>query len=276
MSQSEDLYEPAATPDAVLCVGGGKTLYIGTLEQVGWHQHGAPVFIAGMSGAFRLRMPDGQWTRCRAAVIPPGVKHALDLGGDPLAVFYPEPNVAGVSVLARFGRAWEVRQQILVSEHPEPGPFRELYEDAGSLRWGGDALDDLLGFALRREGAAVLDPRLARIVAWLDAHPDDLTGAQSLAGAQGLSVSRFLHLFSAQVGVPFRRFRIWNRVRAAMRVALSGCNFTDSALAAGFTDSAHFTHCFRDTFGVTPSYVFGKIARAGALPAQRASIRTGP
>lgn len=276
MSESEGLYEPAAVPDAVLCVGGGKTLYIGTLEQVDWHQHGAPVFIAGVSGAFRLRMPDGQWTRCRAAVIPAGARHALDLGGDPLAVFYPEPNVASASVLARLGRAWEVRQQILVSEHPELGPFRELYEDAASLHWGGDALDDLLGFALRREGAAAaLDPRLARIVEWLDAHPDDLTGAQSLAGAQGLSVSRFLHLFSDQVGVPFRRFRIWNRVRAAMRVALSGHNFTDSALTAGFADSAHFTHCFRDTFGVTPSYVFGKIARAGTLPTQPTPIRTG-
>ena len=41
MQEGHGLYEPAA-PDALLCVGGGKTLYVGSLEQVGWHLHGTP------------------------------------------------------------------------------------------------------------------------------------------------------------------------------------------------------------------------------------------
>ena len=30
---------------------------------------------------------------------------------------------------------------------------------------------------------------------------------------------------------------------------------------AGFTDSAHFNRCFRDTFGINPSLVFNNIDR---------------
>lgn len=272
MPLSQSLYEPAA-PDALLCVGGGKTLYVGTLEQVGWHLHGAPVFIAGVCGNFRLRMPSGEWTVCRSAIIPAGARHALDLGGEPLAVFYPEPNVAGLAALTRLGRGWDEHEQILLGRRPELGAFRELYENAASVHWSGEALDGLLGFALRHEGGNTLDPRLSRVVEFLDEHPDDLTGAAALALAQGLSVSRFLHLFSEQIGVPFRRYRIWNRIRAAMRLALGGATFTDAAIGAGFSDSAHFAHCFRETFGVTPSYVFGKIARAAAMPQTRIALR---
>jgi AraC-like DNA-binding protein len=273
MPETDRLYESAA-PDALLCVGGGKTLYIGSLEQVDWHLHGAPVFIAGVTGTFRLRMPSGEWASCRAAVIPAGVRHALDLDGEPLAVFYPEPNVACMSALTRFGHGWDEHERILLGKHAELGAFRELYEDAASVHWSGEALDDLLGFALRRDGGNVLDARLAQVVAWLDEHPDDLTGAGKLAESQGLSSSRFLHLFSEQIGVPFRRYRIWNRVRAAMKAALSGSNLTDSAMTAGFADSAHFAHNFRDTFGVTPSYVFRKISRAGSMPRPRTAMRT--
>lgn len=268
MRENDGLYDPAA-PDAVLCVGSGKTLYIGSLDEVGWHLHGAPVFIAGVHGSFRLRLPGGDWTACRAAVIPAGVRHALDLGGDPLAAFYPEPDVASLSALTRLGRGWDERQQILLGRQPALAAFRELYDDAASVEFSGEALDDLLGFALRRDGNPTLDPRLGRIVRFLDEHPYDLTGAATLAHAQGLSVSRFLHLFSEQIGVPFRRYRIWNRVRAAMKLALGGSSFTDAAAGAGFTDSAHFARCFRETFGVTPSYVFARIARAGALQARR-------
>ena len=67
---SHDLNK-AAAPDGVLCVGAGKTAYVGRLEQVDWHQHGAQVFIAGLAGNFRLATPDSGWLSCGAAVILP-------------------------------------------------------------------------------------------------------------------------------------------------------------------------------------------------------------
>ncbi len=267
MGIRESLYEPAAA-DAMLCVGGGKTLYIGSLEYVDWHLHGAPVFIAGVTGNFRLRGPGGDWVSCRAAVIPAGVRHALDLGGDPLAVFYPEPNVADRFSLSGLGRSWDTHDRMLVGQRAEVGMFRELYEHRASLEFAGKALDDLVDHVRARHAPRSLDPRLKRVVEQLDQAPDDLTAAGDLARSQGLSTSRFMHLFSHEIGVPFRRYRIWNRLRAAMRIALTGRSLTEAAIGAGFTDSAHFARLFRETFGVTPSYVFRKVARAGNIPAR--------
>lgn len=275
MAAVPGLNEPAAA-DALLCVGGGKTLFIGSLDDVGWHLHGAPVFISGLAGRFRLRLPSGEWTACRSAIIPAGVRHALGLGGDPLAVFYPEPSLAGMEALRMFGASWTEREGLLLGGDREPGVFRELYEKAASVHWGGEALDDLVGHALRRRREAPLDGRLLQVLHQLDAQPDDMTCAESVARAQGLSVSHFLHLFSGQVGVPFRRYRIWNRVRAAMRLSLAGASFTEAAAGAGFADSAHFSRCFRETFGVTPSYVFGRIARAAPMPAHTLASRALP
>jgi AraC-like DNA-binding protein len=75
----------------------------------------------------------------------------------------------------------------------------------------------------------------------------------TLAARAGLSQSRFLHLFKAETGVPLRRYRIWNRMGAAIRASGEGASLTEAAHAAGFASSAHFSSAFRDMFGMMPS-----------------------
>ena len=189
------------------------------------------------------------------------MRHALDVGGDPLAVFYPEPNIATFTDLVRLGALWDATGRILVARTATLGPFRALYEDHSSLNFAGEMLDDLVQFLRAGSGAPLLDPRIARVIEWLGRNPADLTNLDGLLKSDGLSASRFLHLFSEQIGVPFRRFRIWNRLRAASSMTLRGTNLTEAAISAGFSDSAHFSRLHRETFGVTPSYILGRLAR---------------
>ena len=42
-------------------------------------------------------------------------------------------------------------------------------------------------------------------------------------------------------------------------------NMTLAALDSGFADATHFSHAFRDTFGVNPAPVFRKIERFDRL-----------
>ncbi|MBR1213416.1 helix-turn-helix transcriptional regulator [Bradyrhizobium sp. JYMT SZCCT0180] len=79
------------------------------------------------------------------------------------------------------------------------------------------------------------------------------TPAHRFGRAPGLSASRFLHLFKAETGVPLRRYRIWNRMGAAVRACGEGSSLTEAAHAAGFASSAHFSSAFRDMFGMMPS-----------------------
>lgn len=76
-----------------------------------------------------------------------------------------------------------------------------------------------------------------------------------MATAVHLSSSRFNHLFSAEVGVSFRDYRIWSQVRSAMSSMAQGPRLTDAALSGAFVDSSHFSRMFRRTFGMTPSSV---------------------
>lgn len=233
-------------------VGEGRTLFAGPLHHNGDHRHAVPVYLAGLYGPFELRIAGGDWLTCRTAVIPAGVLYEHYVHGDPIAVFYIEPSVDDANALIPLTRNTSEVRGALVGKTGEFTLLRELWEDSASLRWTEQALDDLLAFS-RRRAARRLDDRISNAVGILHRRASSLTPVAELAGAAGLSASRFQHLFTREVSVPYRRYRAWMRMRAAIREIAKGCNFTSAAHAAGFADQAHFNHDFRRTFGAPPS-----------------------
>lgn len=116
----------------------------------------------------------------------------------------------------------------------------------------------------------LLEPgELRREVAEALAHIDDvLPGVPRLTAAAsraGISPSRLTHLFTAQVGIPFRRFVLWARIRLVTQQVQAGWNLTDAAAAAGFADSAHFTRVFHAMFGLVPSAILPHLEIVGQL-----------
>lgn len=264
MIKPSRLYERAAQTgefDALWDIREGRTFFTGPLYQCANHQHGAPVFLAGLYGKFRLRLHGGDWLWCRTAIIPAGVRHELDVGGEPITVLYIEPTVAGADAFRPLIKNSRTLNGALVGNGGEIHFMRHLYEDRYKPDWTADVLGDLLDYAKRRVQTGIIDPRLARIVNYLFAHSDDLTTVTVLAAQVGLSPSRFQHLFTHQVGVPFRRYRAWNRMRQAIGEIIQGHNFTTAAHATGFTDSAHFSHEFRKIFGAQPTITLRRLAR---------------
>jgi AraC-like DNA-binding protein len=227
-------------------------LFCGPLEYNASHQHGAPVYLAGIYGPFLLRLQGTPWFTCRTAVIPAGVLHELELGGYPLAVFYIEPHIGGMEALAPLVRNAREINGVLTGTDGEVSLLRELYEDPASPRWIGQAVNSLVEFSKPR-AARDMDMRVARAVETLCGQQGELTPVAELAHAAGLSPSRFQHLFTEHAGVPFRRYRAWNRIRMAIREIVGGSNYTTAAHSAGYTDSAHFAHDFRRTFGAPAS-----------------------
>ena len=101
-------------------------------------------------------------------------------------------------------------------------------------------------------GAAVVSSGVAAALAELA----DAPGAGSVvefAARSGLSPSRFSQRFAREVGIPMRRYRRWVRMLHAIEALSTGASLTTAAHEAGFTDSAHLTHTFRDHFGMAPS-----------------------
>src|SRR5690606_41978532 len=99
----------------------------------------------------------------------------------------------------------------------------------------------------------VRDPRIVRVVQLLTDEVASNTSIEYLAERVGLSVPRLTQLFRRQVGIPVRRYRQWHRLFVTSVGVARGLNLTDAAMAAGFTDSAHFSHTFRTIIGMSPS-----------------------
>ena len=89
----------------------------------------------------------------------------------------------------------------------------------------------------------------------------------AIAAAIGISI-RHLHRLFASKGwtvVSWIRERRLERCRTDLaNPRLSDRSMTDIALGWGFSDSAHFSHCFREEFGISPRR-FRKSALAGGL-----------
>ena len=239
-------------------VDQGRALFAGPLNRNLLHAHSASVFLAGLYGTFGLRIVGGDWLTCRTAVIPAGVAYEFDIGGDPLCVFYLEPNIAGADALMPLAGNTQEVNGALIGMSGEISLLRELYEDQASRQWIGLALNDLLDFSKER-ALRQIDPRVSRVVEDMYESYGELTPVAELASSVGLSASRFQHLFTAEVGVPFRRYRSWHRLRAAIREVVNGSNFTQAAHAAGFSDQPHFARDFRRTFGAPPSPSLTKV-----------------
>lgn len=240
-------------------VEGAHTLFAGPLTYNASHRHGAPVYLAGLYGAFRIRFQPGAWITCHTAFIPAGLSHELDCGGDPLGVLYREPD-AGARALAGLMDRAESVGTALVGGSGEVGALRALFERRDACDWAGEAIADLSAFAARRTDRPV-DPRIVQILADLRACPEAGASAGRLAATAALSSSRMQHLFTAAVGVPFRRYRGWLRMRRAIEAVIQGDNFTRAAHAAEFADQAHFAHAFRRTFGAPASRSLQDIRR---------------
>lgn len=139
-------------------------------------------------------------------------------------------------------------EQPAISLFAEPLAFelpvlRQLCEDAGPDLEG-------LNQRLRNLPRRPLNPRLSTAlqrVRALDAHT---LPAAELARAAALSLSQLERLFSGQLGLSVRRLVLWQRLRMALQLALSGCSLTVAATSAGFADSAHLSRSVRQQFGI--------------------------
>ncbi|HET7793569.1 MAG TPA: AraC family transcriptional regulator [Rhizobacter sp.] len=111
-----------------------------------------------------------------------------------------------------------------------------------------------------------LDARIASVMQWLREDPDQ--SLETLADKACLSYYRLSHLFSQEMGVSLRHYQSSYKVIAACRFLCQGMSLTDTAHAAGFSDSAHLSRMWVKAFGVPPSlFVNGNAFAIHAPPA---------
>lgn len=98
------------------------------------------------------------------------------------------------------------------------------------------------------------DERIRTAMHYLEENVQRIVPLHEVAGLCFLSPSRFLHLFKEKTGISFRKAQQWNRISQSFKVFFQQ-SLTQTAHEFGFTDSAHYTRVFKETFGFSPRQV---------------------
>jgi len=236
-----------ATKGNRIRLAADRALYLGDLPATRWHHHAAPVLLIGLSGDICVGLPGGRSETCRSALIDGGVEHALDSRGERVASIYLEPDAPEVRSL---------RECLLQEERVMFNPVGPLCQIGPTeRRLAHFELASLLTFPFQTHRPRALDPRIREVLPALRTPRSTPLVRADMATMVNLSESRFNHLFTAEMGICFRRYRSWSLMRSALYQLARKHSFTDASLHAGFYDSAHFSRVFRDMIGLTPSSV---------------------
>lgn len=227
-----------------LSIGRSRVAYIGPALDLAPHRNATATVAIAVDAPFRLgfgRARIGPDARChRIALIPPGTWHHLVAAGS-MVFLYLDAQAADTRSLA-----------VLDLDALSEGGSDAL----GALAVHG-TVDDFCS-ALGLPTPPPLEQRLADALLRMDRDPDAFPSIEALSTALGLSRSRAQALFTAAVGMPFRRYRIWRRMARVMAHLQAGASLTQAAMDAGFASPSHLATAFRTQFGIAPSTLLGR------------------
>jgi AraC-like DNA-binding protein len=217
-------------------VGPARALYVGPGLDLSPHLNVATTIAVSLRQPFELRTwaKSGGWSPWRReliSVIPSETLHHLKSIG-PMAFLYLDP----------------------LTDRRHPLSRADLLHGREGLRLASPriGLDEAFAaFGLLPHTPR--DARIARVVHEVERRPDAFGRLQDAAALACLSPSRFRARFDAELGLPFRRYRLWRRMAAVMRVVAADGTLTEAAHAAGFSSSAHLSSTFKRMFGLTAS-----------------------
>jgi AraC-like DNA-binding protein len=233
---------------------GARVLYLGPAFGLTPHRNATAVLAVGLDA--RLEVADDPADRAtdyraaRSVLILPNSLHHLRIERGRMAFLYVDP--LGRDLKALIARMTDTTPRAAFDLREESGVIEimtDLAEGRITAQGGRASLGELLGVG----SPGKTNAHIAAALRHMRDEPQRAHRLTTLAARASLSPSRFLHLFKAETGVPLRRYRIWNRMGAAIRSSGEGASLTEAAHAAGFASSAHFSSAFRDMFGMMPS-----------------------
>ena len=246
---------PASVPAGkIMILGRDRVAYAGLLGEPTVRSFGCFTVYASLGQPLQVHAHGASFQAASMAVLPPYAPHRVSTAARMISVLMTEPETVERALLP----SWLAGERACAVDAPVAARVRDAFVGLLRGRFGQDLTgvdtDRLfLGGALPQ---GELDPRIAAIVDRICDRPHGQLSAQESAEIAGLSFSRFLHLFRAEVGATFRGFRAWKRARSFLRYANGTPSLTDLALEIGYPDSTHFSHSIRQVYGLRPKDIF--------------------
>lgn len=223
------------------------------------HAHHAVQVTLGLTGKLGFRDGDHDWVEYDGGAILPNAPHSFDGKNAMIAMLFIDPECHEGRWLRH-----SFRQAITPIPAERFAPHRQALLDFYTHRPSAEEATRLILAVARslvegpQPARALMDERIGRALAWVRARDPRGISQEEVAREVFLSASRFAHLFTKEVGLPFRRYLLWRKLSLAMSAFGRGGNLSEAAHAAGFSDSAHLTRTFHQMFGLSPSIMVGK------------------
>lgn len=237
----------------ILYLHNGFAFYQGSLSSVSQHQHHAVELVVS-EGPCEFWYGSERMHRGRVALLGADVPHRFVGNGWQWFIYLePESRLGGQLSQCLNGQPVVSLPDELVVGVP--------VGEATTT----DELSDLFNRLMRLilpdaspELTLSVDERIDSVLDYVKTHLDGPLTLGQLTEVACLSEGRLMHLFKEQVGIPIRKYILWNRLQVSVQHVLLGQNLTQAAHSGGFADSAHFSRTFSEMFGIRPSGVLLK------------------
>lgn len=234
------------------------------------HKHHCVQLVMALQGELRVRSgPGRRWTPCGAALIRPDAPHEVEaIDVQVLLAFVDAESALGTALLQKIGSEITVVQDTTVSN------WRSHLGDPTTLT-GARVEPWIRNYLLPDRQEPKLHPAVRRVLRIIreEIGTRDEFPLEEMAQAGGLSASRFMHVFTASVGVPLRPYILWRRLQMACGEMMRGATIANAAQSAGFSDAAHLGRTLRRMMGMTPGELIQRRGEARAAFAKSDSFR---
>jgi len=217
------------------------------------HEHHAIQVTVGLDGDIGMAAEGGDFGTYRGVITAPDIAHQLDMRGTFAALLFIDPESHEGRWLRRSltGPLTEIPESRIEAFHAAMCAIRDDAMDGAETSRAIYAA--VRGLCSGPPPSRSLDPRVLRALEVIREMDTKKISLEDVAAAVYLSPSRFAHIFSETVGLPFRRYVLWRRITRAMLAVGRGSTLTAAAHSCGFADSAHLTRACTQMFGQPPS-----------------------
>lgn len=213
------------------------------------HRHSAAHILVSLGSRMNIVTEDAK-IECKGAMIPSNAAHTVDNNDDQMLVFlFDETTVCSEQI-----------KEIQVLSRESVCGIVNSFECMEKHREQTGAYTDFVGKVMEQTclsgiGIKPMDERVADAVRFIDENAGEDLPLETVAKHCFLSESRFSHLFREQAGITFAGYLILRRLYLAYCGIAQGKSFTEAAIEAGFSDSAHFAAVNKKMFGLTATAI---------------------
>jgi len=233
-----------------------RTLFVGRIGRLSSLSPGAHYVLIGLDGDIDLMV--GERKICaRSFLVPAGLRCSGDTHGGRISCCFLDP--LGRDFLFHQPLMKQCEEGVYFNSHLQSEQVSALENVCSQGMDATQAYSLLSGLLFPSSSEDVnefkVDERIVKIIDVIRTDPSENISNDDLGAAVGLSGARLQRLFKKTTGIPIRRYRLWHRLFVTSSMMAMGSTLTDAGLAAGFSDSSHLNHVFKDMLGMKPSSV---------------------